>query len=184
MSYLNQDKIKIIELFHNVVKYGFAVRKFNLDGKNAWSNLEQQINKCNFFLGVWTPMSYKFYDELLAMGVVEHQTSAITKDDWLYNHFLLQHGRLARKECYLNRFLQIAYNAGQLAYCLKRKQGSHIYTRQLIEYYVLNSMGAAETYVDLSYIRLNKTPDVVSCLDNMLKWTVDETQKIKTNNKF
>ena len=33
MSYLNQDKIKIIELFHNVVKYGFAVRKFNLDGK-------------------------------------------------------------------------------------------------------------------------------------------------------
>lgn len=181
MSFLNQDKIKIIELFHNVVKYGFIVRKYNLNGKNTWLNLEKEISKCNFFLGVWTHNSYKFYDDLLAMGVVEHESSNITKEDWLYNHFLLQHGRLARKECYLNRFLQIAYNAGQLAYCLKKKQGSYIYTRQLIEYYVVNSMGAAETYVDLSYIRLNKTPDVVSCLDNMLKWTIDETQKIKTN---
>lgn len=180
MSYLNQDKIKIIELFHDVVKYGFVVRKYKLDGKNAWSNLEKEINKCNFFLGVWTPMSYKFYDDLLSMGVVENESST-THDDWLYNHFLLQHGRLARKECYLNRFLQIAYNAGQLAYCLKKKQGSHIYTRKLIEYYVLNSMGAAETYVDLSYIKLNKTPEVVTCLDSMLKWTTEETQKIKTN---
>jgi hypothetical protein len=181
MSFINPDKIKIIDLFHNVVKYGYVVRKYRLDGKNAWSNLENQITSCNFFLGIWTPLSYKFYDDLISMGVVEHQTSLMTKEEWLYHHFLLQHGRLARKDCYLNRLLQIAYNAGQLSYCLKKRQGSYVYTQELIGYYVLNSMGTAETYVDLNYIKLNKMPNGESCIDNMIKWIQNEILKIRSS---
>ena len=180
-SYNKNNKDKIIELFHNVIKYGYIVRKYNnkIDGKSAWSLLEKEINKCNIFLGNWTSISYQFYTDLLELGVIEHESNTITKNDWLYHHFLLQHGRLARKECYLNRFLQIAYNAGQLTYCLKKRQAPYIYTRERIEYYVINSMGATQTYVDLNNIRFNQIPDVTSCLDNIIKLIKDEIEKIK-----
>jgi hypothetical protein len=168
----------ISNLFLHVMKYGYIVRKYKLNGKNTWSNLEKEINKCNISLGSWTNVSYKFYDDLLKLGVIESE-SGIDKEEWLYHHFLLQHGRLARKDCYLNRFLQIAYNAGQLSYCLKKNEGSHIYTRERIEYYVLNSMGVAETYVDLTKIKLDKNPEIVICLDNMLKWVEEEIIKLK-----
>jgi hypothetical protein len=181
MSLINYDKITIIELFHNVVKYGYVIRKYRLDGKHAWSNLEKQIDTCDFSLGGWTSLSYKFYDDLINMGVVEHKTSLMTKEEWLYHHFLLQHGRLARKDCFVGRLLQIAYNAGQLAYCLKTRQGSYVYTHKLISYYVLNSMGAAETYVDLNHIKLNEITNCSSCLENVIKWVQNEILKIKSN---
>jgi hypothetical protein len=181
MSELN-DKSFIIRLFKQVLKYGYNVRKYKLDGQKYWKMIDNEIKSTssNYFMGGWTNRSYQFYTKLLEMGVVENKTSIITYDDWLYNHFLLQHGRLSQKECYLDRFLQIAYNAGQLAYCFKHDEGSYLYKPEYIQYYVMNGMSIPETYVNLDMIKID------SVKPNLLKlntWLSEQIILIKKNIK-
>ena len=165
-------------LFNNMVKYGYLVRKHKLDGKIYWTNAEKVISPNNIFLNTWSVRSYIFYDDLKNMGIIEDPTMITTHDDWQYNHFLLQHGRLARKECYLNRLLQIAYNGGQLAYCLKNLEGRHVYTYERIEYYMINSMGTWRTYIDPHNVLAIATKENSNKIEQINKWLDNQISQL------
>jgi hypothetical protein len=172
-----REKEILNTLFRAVCKYGYFVRKYRVDGRKAWNDVEKQLNNSNIYLGGWNPRCYSFYTNLLDQGVIEDLRPDIPYEIWLYNHFLLQHGRLTKKECYLNRVLQIAYNAGQLAYCLKNSEGSLVYTYDRILYYVSNSMNNIETYINIENIRLNS--DIKTSLQNLISSIDEYTKNIK-----
>ena len=157
----------LTNLFNEVCKYGYMVRKTKINGKKAWNDIEKIISNNNIYLGGWNAKSYVFYNDLLNLGVIEETNTVFHHDIWLYHHFLLQHGRLAKKECYLNRILQIAYNAGQLAYCLKNSEGSIVYTYDRILYYVTNNLNNIESYIYINNIKLNA--ETKSNLDKMIE---------------
>jgi hypothetical protein len=154
------------DLFRLTCRYGYFVRKYKVDGKKAWNDIEVRLNNFNIYLGGWNPKSYPFYQQLLDMGLIENMRPDISYDIWLYNHFLLQHGRLSKKECYLNRILQIAYNAGQLAFCLKNSEGSIVYTYDRILFYVLNNLNNLESYINIENVKLSS--EVKLNLNNLI----------------
>jgi len=157
---MDSEKEILNDLFRAVCKYGYNVKKFKIDGKKAWNNIEKMITN-NIYLGGWNSKSYSFYNKLLELDVIEDPRPDISHDIWLYHHFLLQHGRLAKKECYLNRVLQIAYNAGQLSYCLKNSEGSLIYTYERILCYVSNNMNNLESYINIENIKLDTNTKII-----------------------
>jgi hypothetical protein len=165
-------------LFRKVCKYGYYIKKYRIDGKKAWNDIEKQLTNTNLniYLGGWNPKSYSFYQDLLNLGVLENIRPDVPYDIWLYNHFLLQHGRLAKKECYLNRILQIAYNSGQLAYCLKHSEGSLVYTHDRILYYVSHNLNNLESYINIENIKL--TSEIKNSLKNLMLSIDEQTKKI------
>jgi hypothetical protein len=165
-----------------IIKYGYNIRKYKCDGKKSWGILETEILKTNLFLGGWSSRSYAFYNDLINMGIIEHMTSIMTKEEWLYHHFLLQHGRLSQKECNLNRLLQIAYNIGQLASCIKNKEGTYIYTDEIMRYYALHNLDNMETYINLDMIKLDKLPDVIANIKNIINLINSKLKEIKNKN--
>jgi hypothetical protein len=161
-----KEKKILTALFREVCKYGYVVRKTKIDGKKAWNNIEKMIANNNVYLGGWNYLSYKFYNDLLNLGVIEEMRPDIAHNTWLYHHFLLQHGRLSKKECYLNRLLQIAYNAGQLAYCLRHSEGSLIYTYDRILYYVTNNLNSIDSYINIDNIKFKS--ETISNLEKLI----------------
>jgi hypothetical protein len=170
---MNSEREILNGLFYAVCKYGYNVKKYRTDGKKAWNNIEKKLNN-NIYLGGWNSKSYSFYDKLLNLGVIENPRPDVSHDIWLYHHFLLQHGRLAKKECNLNRVLQIGYNAGQLAYCLKNSEGGLVYTYDRILCYVLNNMNNLESYINIENIKLDTNTktmlkDLISSINEQTK---------------
>jgi hypothetical protein len=167
---IEQFNNELTNLFNNVMKYGFLVRKHKLDGKKYWTNAENVISPNNISMNKWSVQSYSFYYDLINMGVIEDPTMITTHDEWQYNHFLLQHGRLIKKECALNRLLQIAYNGGQMAYCLKNSEGTYVYTYERIKYYVSNSMTRWSTYIEPNDLKSVSTNSNMTKLINLNQW--------------
>ena len=179
------DKELLTSIFRSVKKYGYHVRKYKIDGKDAWANIEKKIIDIeekigfNIPLGGWTPESYSFYTDLLAKGVVEEVSPTVPHGEWIYHHFLLQHGRLARKECHLNRLLQIAYNAGQFEYCIKNDEGGLMYNRDRLQYYVDRNLNNINSYINLCLISFKDSIKIKKLLIEFYQLVNQESELIK-----
>ena len=145
----------IFLLWDMVTKYGYNIRKNSKDGLKGWEALKSIIPILSI---EWSDKSKTFYKDLGDIGVDLSESSEeakMTKEQWERHHYLLQHGRIIKKnpDGDLRRLMQIAYNAGQFKCELEKET----YNLEQIRYYIINDLNKVTTYI-------NKTisvPDII-----------------------
>ena len=144
MSKQIQKKSDMESLWDNFVQYGYLVRKTNTDGLKAWLVVKKHFPKIDF---EWSNDCVEFYDTLRAANVMGDDDDE-KNELWEPHHFLIQHGRIVKKnpEPNLQRLLQIAYNQGQFNAELE-KDPNH-YSEEMLKIYTDLKMSELSTYVD------------------------------------
>lgn len=148
---------KLIQLWENIEKHGYNIRKNNLDGLNGWNIIKKELIK-NDVMGKWNKKIVGVYGHMKTkLGIkeelceIDEEDKNIQKKIWEKHHFYLQHARipvLNFEEPKLYRLMQIAYNAGQL----RALFDDPFYTMTIKEYYINNELGKMSSYMDDKYL--------------------------------
>jgi hypothetical protein len=136
----------IINLWEEIINFGYNVRKNNKDIKLAWEELKKIIPDIKF---TWTKKSELFYNQLVDLGLTKADTpeaAGIIQELWERQRFLLEHGRiiLINPQGTLLKLLQISFNVG-LFKCEIEKQ---LYLPEQMRFYIVNELNKINTYVE------------------------------------
>lgn len=149
----------IVNLWEELINFGYNVRKNNKDVKLAWTEVKKILPEVQF---EWTKKSEKFYNELVDLGLTKADTpeaAGMVQSIWERQRFLLEHGRiiLINPKGSLLRLLQIAYNVGLFKFELEKQ----LYLPEQMRYYIVNELNKITTYVE----KIEKLPvDTVKML--------------------
>lgn len=149
----------IVNLWEELINFGYNVRKNNKDVKLAWAEVKKILPEVQF---EWTNKSEKFYNELVDLGLSKADTpeaAGLVQSIWERQRFLLEHGRiiLINPKGSLLRLLQIAYNVGLFKFELEKQ----LYLPEQMRYYIVNELNKITTYVE----KIDKLPiDTVKML--------------------
>ena len=136
----------IVNLWEELINFGYNVRKNNKDVKLAWTEVKKILPEVQF---EWTKKSEKFYNELVDLGLTKADTpeaAGIIQSIWERQRFLLEHGRiiLINPKGSLLKLLQIAYNVGLFKFELEKQ----LYLPEQMRYYIVNELNKITTYVE------------------------------------
>jgi hypothetical protein len=136
----------IVNLWEEIINFGYTVRKNNKDVKLAWTEVKKILPEVHFD---WNKKSAKFYNELVDLGLTKADTpesAGIIQSVWERQRFLLEHGRiiLINPKGSLLRLLQIAYNVGLFKFELEKQ----LYLPEQMRYYIVNELNKITTFVE------------------------------------
>jgi hypothetical protein len=168
----------IVNLWEELINFGYNVRKNNKDVKLAWTEVKKILPEVQF---EWTKKSEKFYNDLVDLGLTKADTpeaAGMIQSIWERQRFLLEHGRiiLINPKGSLLRLLQIAYNAGLFKFELEKQ----LYLPEQMRYYIVNELNKITTYVE----KIEKLPiDTVKMLQisfpDLIQNTAENPTEIK-----
>jgi hypothetical protein len=124
--------------------YGAKVRVSGADGLDAWNRLKVLLKPTAQPIR-WTEKCLTFFDQFLALGIVEDEDGSQTHEEWERDHFMLQHGRIPHRNLVADtvRLFQVAYNAGQASI----EDVKERYPEFLMNFYIENDMLEPTTFV-------------------------------------
>lgn len=137
-----QEVSNIVKLFNAVYEYGKSIRQNNKkpDGLAKWNAIKILLerNKQEF---KWTKSSKLLGEQINKFGFIEDKDkNDSNKETWEKHHFCLQLRNIPKKEASLMRFMQIAYNLGQLKYFLETKPEIYKGKISLLQFYRYDDM--------------------------------------------
>lgn len=141
-----------------MIAYGDAIRSSGLSGLDSWNKVKILIPYQEL---EWRSNAKTFYHSMRLMGVTGDDSDEVTSE-WEVHHFLIQHGRIVKKnDASLLRLLQIAYNAGQF----NASVSSQTYTDEMRSFYRQNKLNNIESYVDLDNIGVFDMQELIKALE-------------------
>jgi hypothetical protein len=147
--------MNLVELLWNsIIEYGFNVRKSGIDGLAAWNKLKDVIKEYKINCE-WLQIAIDRYTHMTeSFGIKDNNKEDLPKDkhaEWEVTHFFFQHTRIPHhndKDCNFVRFMQIAYNAGQL----KAEDKSKYYKKEWREFYEHENLSSHISYLSQEHI--------------------------------
>ncbi len=178
------------KLWESVYDYGFYVRNNGVDGLHGWNNIKVLLEKYNQQIE-WLPEALTRYDEITSKFNIKDDEknddwTNEQKQEWEITHFFFQHARIPEKnkkeKATLLRFMQIAYNAGQLSSEWNNKYN----TEDRKEYYQMHNLKSYLSYVSYNVItKINESlyivPPVIAEVNSELdKLRIQSQRRLQT----
>jgi hypothetical protein len=146
MQFSNETPTTVITPWQLVLNYGAKVRSTKMDGLASWNVLKDLLKKDAKPIQ-WTPECLTFFEQFLAIGIVEDDDGSQSHHEWERGHFLIQHGRIPKRNEFTAdtvRLYQIAYNAGQAF----AENKSEEYPTVVLRFYYESMMHEAVTFCE------------------------------------
>lgn len=156
---MSQD-LDLLKKWNKIRKLGYKTRKNHRNGLAAWQQpkiLYSQYYFTNYPNGL--PLKRSFIDLVHDLNYwysdIDHQDASIQLGNIsIHNtieveHFIIQLFRIPKQCNYtlpLTKFLQIAYNIGQIEAVIEFEKGT--YHESVVHFYNSNKLGYLETYFD------------------------------------
>ncbi len=170
--------ITLQSLWIEFVNYGYQVRITGKKGDQAWSKVKKPLSEIDLKFSLWNEKC-KTYFRIMKNDLKLFGDTIITQDKkeindhqdhqiWESHHFMLQHGRIvANNDPSLLRFLQIAYNCGQLKAIREKDQS--MYSLEQLKFYddPENGMTQINSYIPVE--DQSKFEDVINEVKNKEK---------------
>lgn len=166
----------------SIIAYGMATAKLSKHsgtskGQEKWDVMKLAIEQWIHTLDdptvvqfEWKHTCMAFYDELKGLGVIDEKTEEVSQREWEVNHFLIQHGRIPKKNptnVSIVRLFQIAFNSGQANITnMKNEKILSVYPKQQLRYYDENRLAYVDSYIDEeTFNKLNRVIETTGFLN-------------------